>query len=98
MKEPIKPIEAIDETDELHLMDGQGNKIELNQQQKEYLTSLSKAGESQRKEPSMAEEVAPVDEAPDVDYNVLRNMNPVELNKILQENKEVLAVGGGLKT
>lgn len=79
-------------------MDGQGNKIELNQQQKEYLTSLSKAGESQRKEPSMAEEVAPVDEAPDVDYNVLRNMNPVELNKILQENKEVLAVGGGLKT
>jgi len=41
LKQPLKPIETIDEKEELMLVDKKGNRYELNDQQLAYLTALS---------------------------------------------------------
>lgn len=66
-----------------------------------FLSALSNAGESERPKeqeetPAGAEEPAP-EVPPDVDYQLLQNLNPVELNKILDDNKET-STAGALRT
>ena len=41
LKQPLKPIETIDEAQEIMLVDKKGNHYELNDQQRAYLNSLS---------------------------------------------------------
>ena len=96
-----KTLENINEEDEFLLIDKSGNAYDLNKDQLSYLKSLSGCGSEANKDKAdvigkkgakledIDEEQIPVD----LDYEVLNNLNPVELNKILDENKEEMMAG-----
>ena len=97
-----KTLENINEEDEFLLIDKSGNAYDLNKDQLSYLKSLSGCGSEANKDKvaelagkkgtrleDIDEEQIPVD----LDFEVLNNLNPVELNKILDENKEEMMAG-----
>ena len=94
----------MNEEEEFLLIDKKGNAYDLNKDQLSYLKSLSQSNPSSHGQP--AKEVEPladtmkmeeeqdIDEAQaPVDFKVLQNMNPVELNRILEENKMSIIAG-----
>ena len=99
-----KALDSVNEEEEFLLIDKKGNAYDLNKDQLSYLKSLSQSNPSSHGQP--AKEVEPladtmkmeeeqdIDEAQaPVDFKVLQNMNPVELNRILEENKMSIIAG-----
>jgi hypothetical protein len=90
----MKTLENINEEDEFLLIDKSGNAYDLNKDQLSYLKSLSGCGSEANKdkiEHAKKERLEDIDEEQipvDLDFEVLNNLNPVELNKILDDNKE----------
>jgi len=75
-------MEQIEEENEIMLIDKHGNKLNLTEKQLAYLNSLSNVEDPE-------EDKVPTEN----DFEMLQNINPVELNRILDENK----THGGIK-
>ena len=100
-----KALDSVNEEEEFLLIDKKGNAYDLNKDQLSYLKSLSQSNPSSHGHPAKEEPLAAtmkmpeeqdIDEAQvpvDIDFQVLQNMNPVELNRILEENKMSIIAG-----